>query len=427
MESGVVALIIIGVMMVLYMSELLPIAVTSVLACIAFAVFGLIPFSAVFAGFGNDIVFLIAGMIIVGNALFETGVARMIGKFVISLVGTGERLFIIAIVIVSTSISLFMSNTATVSIMLPIAASAVHASGGKLTKKNTYMMVGILAVTGGGLTLIGSTPQLIAQGLLQEGGHETMSFFELSHVGLPVLLLALLYFLTIGGRLQKRVFDFPEVEENSENPPAESEPAESSSGSTARMCMSVAALVFCVIGFLSDLWTAGVVAMTGAAFCVISGCISQKAVFRKMDWTTIVIMGCSFGISAGLDQSGGGRMVAQGVINVLGSNLNPWLLCAALAFIAVILTNFMSSTATATLLIPIAVIMATELGYDVKSIVMSVAIAANIGYATPISTPPITMTLAGGYRFMDYVKVGGLLNLLAYILIVLLFPLMLNV
>ena len=111
---------------------------------------------------------------------------------------------------------------------------------------------------------------------------------------------------------------------------------------------------------------------------------------------------------------------------LLGDLVTPWLLCAVLALIAVILTNFMSSTATAALLLPIGVFSAVELGYDVRSVAMAVAIAASIGYATPMSTPPMTMTLTGGYRFKDYIKVGGLYNVLAYILVVLLFPLVLN-
>jgi len=60
-------------------------------------------------------------------------------------------------------------------------------------------------------------------------------------------------------------------------------------------------------------------------------------------------------------------------------------------------------------------------------VLIAVAVAANIGYATPISTPPITMTLVAGYRFMDYVKFGGLFNVMAYLLVVFLFPLVLNV
>ena len=467
MEASVITLIIVGVMLVLYMTELLPIAVTSILACLACSIFGVIPFNKAFEGFGNDLLFLLTGMLVVGAALFETGVAQVIGKKIISMVGTNKRIFIVASIFVSTLISLFISNTATAALVLPITASAIAASDGKLNKKDTFMMMGIVVCAGGGLTLIGSTPQLIAQGLLQEGGYETVGFFEYSLIGLPVLILITVFYLTVGIALQRKVFDFPEIADNTQaaddtnngpgggkairsgNDLVGSKTIRSDNGpdgslatgtaskiasnaeilptaSPVRMLVSVGILLFCIIGFVTDLWSMGVVAMVGAVLCVATKSIPHKKALEKMDWTTVIIVGCSFGISNALDRSGAGRLVARGMINLLGDSASPWLLCSVLTLISALLTNFMSSTATASLLIPIGALMATELNYDVKGVVMAVAIAANIGYATPISTPPITMTLSGGYRFKDYVKVGGLLNLLAIILVIALLPLILN-
>jgi anion transporter len=429
-EPSTIALIIIGIMMILFISEYIPLATTSILACLAMAIFGVIPFTTAFAGFGSDIVFLMAGMITVGNALFETGAAPLMGKKIISLVGTNEKIFIAALIIVAIPISAFLSNTATAAIMLPLAASSISQSKGKLTKKNTYMIVGMAAVTGGGLTLVSSPPQLIAQNLLIEGGHEGMGFFDIGMFGLPLFALLLVYALTVGHRLQKKAFDFEEV---ADNPDAtgvqakdELERKKYSPLEITRMCISVGVLVLCVTGFVMEIWSPGVIAMLGAAVCVATGCIHQKTAYQKMDWTTIIIFGCSFGFAAGLEQSGAGVMIAQGTITLLGDLVTPWLLCAVLALIAVVLTNFMSSTATAALLLPIGIFSALELGYDVRSVAMAVAIAASIGYATPMATPPMTMTLSGGYRFKDYIKVGGLYNILAYLLIVLLFPLVLN-
>jgi len=405
-------------MLVLYATERIPIATTSIGACLALAIFGVIPIGTAFAGFGNDIVYLIVGMIIVGNALFETGVARVMGEKIISAVGTNERVFTVAIVLVSVAVSLFMNNSATASLMLPIAASAIAASKGKLSKKNSFMMVGIAVCVGGGITIVGSPPQLIAQAFLAQGGHETIGFFELGYFSIPVLILLLIFFLTFGMTLQKKVFDFPEVE--GDDPKAVS--TDAAPADVVRMGISLGILTFCIIGFITGLWSMGVVAMTGAVMCVITGCISQKRLFQKMDWTTVIIMGCSFGFAAGLDQSGAGRMLAHGMIGLLGENLNLWLLCSALALVSMIITNFMSSTAAASILVPISAFAAMEAGLDVKAAVMITAVATNIGYATPVSTPPITMTLSGGYRFMDYVKVGGLFNILAYVLIVALIP-----
>ncbi|MCL2565008.1 MAG: SLC13 family permease [Defluviitaleaceae bacterium] len=428
MEASTIALIIIGIALILYITEPIPIATTSILACLALAIFGVMPFNAAFAGFGNDMVFLMAGMLVVGSTLFETGVAQVLGKKIISAVGTNEKKFVIVLILVATIPAAFLSNTAAMAMMLPIASAAVAASNGKFLKKNTYMIIGIAAVTSGGLTTVGSTPQLIAQSALRDGGHDTIGFFELSLAGGPVIILLLVYYLVIGHILQKKVFTFPEIADDQgviqtdELPQSEPDPK-----NTVKRYISAGVLLFCIVGFISGLWTVGTVAMVGAAICVVTGCISQKKVYQKMDWTTIIVIACSLGLSAGLEQSGAGMLVAQTMISFLGDGVSPWLLCAALAFVAVILGNFMSSTATAALLVPIAISVAMTLGFDVKSVVMAVVIAANISYATPVSTPPMTMTLSAGYRFMDYVKVGGLFNLLAFLLVIALFPFILNV
>ena len=429
MEPSTIALIIIGIMIILFITDYIPLATTSILACLALAVFGVIPFSAAFSGFGDDVVFLMVGMITVGNALYETGAAPLLGKKIIPLVGTNEKLFIVALIVVAIPLSAFLSNTATAAIMLPLAASSINASKGKLTQKNTYMIVGMAAVTGGGLTLVSSPPQLIAQRALEAGEHQMMGFFDIGMFGLPLFALLIVYSLTIGYRLQKKAFDFAEpTGDATEIKPEETTetPTVFTPAQITRMAISVGVLIFCVVAFIIGFWSPGIIAMLGAAVCIATGCITQKQAFAKMDWTTVVIFGCSFGFAAGMQQSGAGEMIAQGTIDLLGSAVSPWLLCAVLALIAVVLTNFMSSTATAALLIPIGILTAIELGYDVRSVAMAVAIASSIGYATPVSTPPMTMTLEAGYRFKDYIKVGGLYNVLAYILVVLLFPLVLN-
>lgn len=419
MDSSTVVLIIIGVMLVLYITEIIPLAVTSICACLALAIFKAIPLSAAFSGFGNDITYLAIGMMILGNTLFETGVAQILGKKIISVVGTNERVFAVAIILVTTALSLFIANTATVALMLPVTASAVAVSNKKLSKKNTYMMVGMATVTSGVLTMVGSTPQLIAQSILREGGHETMGFFELSYIGLPMLLMLIVYFQTIGFSLQNKVFNF---EDSADDTPADAAAEEAEPKSVVKMCIAVGAVVFCIVGFLAELWTMGIVAIVGSVICIVTGCISQKRVFQKMDWATIVILSCSFGIASGLESSGASRFIAQGIISMLGDRITPWLLCAAFTLIGMIFTNFMSSTAMASILIPIAVFAANELGYDVKRVVLVTTIALSIGFATPISTPPMTMTLSGGYRFMDYVKVGGLLNVLCFFLLLAMIP-----
>ena len=434
--EAIIALVILGILLILFISDVFHIVTTSILACLALVVFGVIPFSAAFAGFSSDIFFLITGMMIVGNALFETGVAQVAGKKIISIVGTNEKVFLLIIVLMCLPISAFLTNTATVAMMLPVAGAAIAASKGKFTKKNTYMMVGLASVSGGALTLVSSTPQLVAHEILGQQGHTELSFFDISIAGVPIAILIILYTLFVAHPLQKKVFNFPEVAD-AEAPAAkeeskiETEPEEKRS--TFKMCMSAGILVFCVVGFITgsfdtgirvidDFLTPGTVALIGATACVLSGCMTQKQVFKKLDWTSVIVIGCSFGFANALDQSGAARYIAEGAVGILGDSVTPWLLGVVLVFIAMILGNFMSNTATAALLVPIAIAMAVALNYNVTHMALIVAIGANISFSTPLASPALTMTLQGGYRFKDYIILGGLFNLLAFIVVVLMIP-----
>ncbi|MCL2855217.1 MAG: SLC13 family permease [Defluviitaleaceae bacterium] len=427
MDTAIIALIIIGVALVLYITDFFPVATTSILAIVAMVVFGVIPFNLAFGGFAHDMVFLIVGMVIVGNTLFETGVAQILGKAIIKMSGGNEKLFVVILILVATIPAAFLSNTAAAAMMLPVAASAVAASNGKFTKKNTFMVIGIAAVTSGGLTAVGSTPQIFARGQLEAHGIEPFGFFQLALAGAPIIVLLLIYYLTIGRSILKKA-------SSNEDDTAEASitlQVDEPERKPLKMAITLAVLAFCIVGFITDGFgetlSLGTISMIGAIVCIATKCIGQKRVFATMDWTTVVVIGASLGLSAGLAESGAGAMIAEGMVNFLGTDVSPWLLTAGLALIAVILGNFMSSTATAALLIPISIEVAFGMGIDVQAVVMAVVVACNISYATPVSTPPMTMTLSAGYKFVDYIKFGGLFNLLAYALVVLLFPLILNI
>jgi len=420
-DSAYIALIIIGIALVLYVKEFIPIATTSLLACLALVATGVLDFGQAFGGFANDMVFLIVGMVVVGNALFETGAAQTAGRGVLKLVGGNEKFAVIILILIAIIPAAFLSNTAAAAMMLPVAVTAIHASGGKFRKKRMYMVIGIAAVTSGGLTMVGSTPQLIAQSRLTEAGFERFGFFDIILLGAPIIILLLLFYLTIGHKILDKMGEDPKEEHKRVvNPQALSTP------SLIKMWIVLAVLIFCIVGFITELWTLGTVAMTGAVICIITGCISQRRVFETMDWNTVVIIGGSLGLSAGLAYSGAGQMIAEGAVGLLGENASPWFVASLLALVVIILGNFMSATATAALFIPITISIAIQMNIDVHALVMAVIVACNITYATPVSTPPLTMTLSAGYKFTDYLKFGGLFNLLAYLLVIALFPLVLN-
>ena len=409
MPESVIALLIMAVTMFLFISGKIPLGITAMLGAVAMSLFGIIPYSAAFAPFGSDTVMMVAGMLTIGNAMFETGFAAVIGESIAKIkgFGTNERRFLLLIVTITAIMSAFFSNTATVAIFLPLVTSVSLASEGKITRKNTYMAVGLAAVAGGNMTLIGSTPQLLAQGVLQAAGGEVLGFFTLLPGALPAFFVMLLYYSTIGYKLQNKVFTFEEK-------PCGHAPETASKQGNSRIWICSGIFAAVVLGCFFEVATFGTVAIVGACLCVITGCISVTRAFALMDWMSILVLGGSLGLAEGLNQSGAISLVAQSTLALLGgAHASPWIASLAIAIICSLLSNVMSTTATAAVMTPFVIGLANSMGVRPLTYVIMVIISVNVCFTTPINTPPITMTLSAGYRFKDYIIVGGLLNILA--------------
>lgn len=418
MIKPILASVIFVVILISFVMQRRPAGLTAVVGSLLMMIFGIIEPSDVVAPFGSDTVIMVASVLILGSAVFETGAAEIIGSAIVRRMGRNEKLLIMVLVLTVSILSSFLSNSAVVAIFLPLLASLARSSGGAITKKNTYMAVGIASVVGGNCTLAGSTPQLTAQAILQTTDSvRELTFWELGKVGFPLVIVLALYYLFIGIRLQKKVFDFPEVED----------PAPSGDGGQARSkakCITVCLIMLgCVAGFTAGVFSFGTVGAIAAALCILTGCISFDKAFKSLDWNTICVLGGAMGISTALNKSGVVQAVADMIISAFGSGANPVTICLVLLVTSAALGNIMSHTATAAVLTPLAISLGTGLGVDPIPYVVTVVIGCNLAFATPVATPPLTMTMVGGYRFTDYTKVGGLYNLLSLIAAALLIPL----
>ncbi len=420
MSSSAIALIILAITIVLFATGKVPLSVTAVAAALAMGIFGIIPFSTVFAGFSNDVTMMVIGSMVLGEALFETGVAQKIGSTIIKMVGTREKIFIITVVVVTAVLSAFLSNTAVVAIMMPMIAATAASSRGAITKKNTFMAVGFAANVGGGMTLVGSTPNVVGQGLLNDAGLASMGFFDLTLGSIPRLLFMILFYATVGCALQNKVFDFEEtfdeklVEGNGKEEHYDKK----------KMILASVILVLTVAGFITGIWTVGAVAMIAALACVLTGCISIRQVFARLDWTTVWVLAGSLGFAAGISQSGAGQLIAEKVIGLMGNDISMMKIMLVFTILSVVLGNLMSSTATMALLGPIVISMCASLGFEAKPVFMAIIWSLNLAFLNPAATPPVTMTLQGGYRFLDYTKIGSILMIGCLVLTVVMYPIL---
>jgi len=417
MEASIIALIIVGIAIIFFITEIIPLPVTAMGAAFAMAIFGVISFNDAIAGFGHDVPMILIGSLIMGEALLETGAANRFGAGIIKAVGTNQRIFTTVVVIITSLLSAFMSNTVLVATMMPVVAAAAAASGGKITKKHTYMAIGIAANMGGSLTLISTSTNLLGQAILLESGAAGMSFFDLTLGSLPRVIFIVLFYFTIGQKIQERVFNFPE-------PVSESDGSQNDmlNKPAYKMWITVVIFALMVVGFVTSIWTLGTVAMVAALACISFRCISAKDALRRIDWGSVLLVAGSLGFASGLESSGAGALIAETAIGFLGSDISVFSLLVIFTLLAVVMANLMSSTATISILGPIGVFMFISLGYEPRMLIMALVWSINLAFATPIGTPPITITLAGGYRFSDYVKVGGGLVVVCTLLTIVMYP-----
>lgn len=423
MSAAVLSIIILLVCVVLFVTEWIPLVTTAVLGCTAMVALKVCSFADGFGGFASDTVFLVIGMVTLGNAMFETGAAQLLGRAIIKVAGTNERVLIAVSMAVAAAISAFLSNTATVAMFIAILTGLV-ASNKHLKMKNLLMPVGLAAVAGGVCTLVGSTPQVVAQGILVKQLGAGFKMFDFAPIGVPIVAVMILFCVFVGYPLGKKIWGDRQEEETS----AELAAATTDEGAEPKINMTKVYIVLgifalTIAGFVFSVFKeVGTTCMVSALLCVLTGCIDQKKVFTSMDWVSVGVLGGALGIAQGLSVSGGGKMIANGFINLVGTNASPFIIFAALIFICMVLTQFMSNTATVAMLVPIALFICKDMGMNPYAFAMGLIFAANMSFATPVATTPLTMTLVGGYKFTDYVKLGGAFNVVCYFLVIFLVP-----
>ena len=400
MSQAVKCLIMLAVIALFFVTELIPLAATAMGGAIACGLLGFIPVKQVFSGLSNSTVVLFAGMFVVGASMFYTGLAQKIGGVVVSMVGTGENSLMFGLMSVGTVLSAFLSNTGTAACLLPVALGICASA--KIPASRQLMPLAFACGWGGIITMVGTPPNIIANGALQAAGiQDSFGFFEYAWIGIPVSIAGMLYMMFVGKYLlPKQELDADqEIEQE----------VEANDASATKQYISAAILV-CVV-LVMAVGVKGVslemAAIIGAIICVLTGCLTEKQAYASIDWVTIFLFAGMMPVSKAMDVTGAGKMIAEWTVGIMGGSPSPLVVTAVLFLLSCGLTQFMSNTASAALLCPIGVAISKSLGADPKAVLMAIAVAASCAFASPVGTPPNTLVLGpGGYKFMDYVKCG---------------------
>lgn len=388
MDSSIISIIIVLITMGLFVWNRLPISVVAILGSVAMAMF--IPemdLSAVYSGFSATGWPMVVGMCVVSAALFETGIARKIGeKIGNSFLAKTERRFIVTVSAVCSLMSAFMSNNGTVAIWMPIIAIVAANS--------------------------------VLQGYA--GYEEGMGMFDMTKIMFPAAVVQIIFWGTIGYKLLDKVLkpDSPDFDKGNMYSVAEIHKLEKEQESAApawKGYVALGTMILCIVLFVlsgfqpfKSYFNIGTIGLIGAAMVLGTGCISIKKAYSDLPWDVFVCIGTISGIGTGLDVSGGGALIANAVLNLFGGkNASVVLLTVVIAVLTSVLTNIMSNNATAAMLTPICIAIALSLGISPIPWVIVIGACSNLAIATSFGTAVNMQILPAGYKFSDFVKIGG--------------------
>ena len=422
-----------------WITEAIPIAATALLPIILFPLTGALDLKTTTAAFGHKYIFLYMGGFIIAIAIEKWNLHKRIALNIINLIGTNLSRIILGFMIATAFMSMWISNTATSVMMLPIGMAIISqlkaskpsqnsGNGQKYDSFGKALMLSIAysASIGGIATLIGTPPNLVFVGVVEEIYGIEISFSQWFKFGLPISMILL---FICWQYLTKIAFSFAQVEFPGGR--AEIKKLIHQLGKI-RSEEKIVALVFAITAFL---WISRsyfqvfvpqlddtIIAMIAgiSLFLVPSENGNDKLITWedavKMPWGIILLFGGGMALAAGFQ--------ASGLANWIGSSLT--LLAGIQIFLLIIiliasvnfLTEITSNLATTAMLLPILAPMALSLNIHPFVLMVSATVAASCAFMLPVATPPNAVVFGSGYlRIPDMVKTGLWINLISIVIL----------
>lgn len=197
--SIAILLFILAITLVLFSVEWVPVDVVALGILLTLILTGLLPLDKAFAGFGSDTVMLILGLLILTAALVRTGAVEIFGRYLSEKTGSSPNRVLGIVMVASAGLSSFMSNTAATAFFIPIVISLARKA--KISASRLLMPLAFASILASSVTLIGTSTNVVVSDLMTQYGMPPLGMFELTSVGLPIVVIGLLYMLFIGRRL----------------------------------------------------------------------------------------------------------------------------------------------------------------------------------------------------------------------------------
>lgn len=390
----------------LWITEAIPLSLTAlIIPCLAILM-QLLPPADAFAQFANPVIFLFMGGFVLAGALSLHSVDQLLAQKLIAIAKGNFYRSAILMMLATSLLACWISNTSSTAMMIPLALGLLGLSkANEMTSESKFLMLGIAyaANIGGVITMIATPPNAIGAAILG------LSFMEWLKYGLPVFLLTfpvMIVVLTLYFRPDRKM-NLGKIE------------VSKIKIKHKKRLMTIFLLTVALWmsdGLIAPLLNIGsgfnaIVAIFAIFLLFTFKVMTWEDILGSIRWDVLLLFGGGLTLGVVVEQSGLGKMLVTGVMG-LGNQLPLFLFLWLLIIFSIILTEFMSNTASAALILPLLYILAVQSNINPLVLVLPATIAASFGFMMPVGTPPNAMIFSLGYvKQREMIKVGLILNL----------------
>jgi solute carrier family 13 (sodium-dependent dicarboxylate transporter), member 2/3/5 len=394
--AGYHSLLVFAACVAIWVSGLLPLAVTSLLAMAMLPLLGIMEAKKTYALFGNEAVFFILGAFILAAAMTGSGLSARMARSMLVRFGRTSKGLALTVFMLSALLSFCMSEHAVAAMMFSVTAEIVRSLELREDQRNygklLFMAIGWGCVIGGVATFLGGARAPLAVGMLRENTGLDFSFFQWTMAALPLVLPL----LVVGFLLLLRFF------------PAESVNVDKGIRFLTRKRLEMGRLTYneMIVAVVMSLTLFGwiffgkefglaTIAILAVVLLFVFRVVSWQEIEEYVNWGVILMYGGAIALASALEKNGAAQWLAGLGLTRLADS--PFLVVAVISLTSILLTECISNVAVIAILMPIAISLAKTTGMDVKVLTLAITLPAGLAYCLPMGTPANAIVFSSGF------------------------------
>jgi sodium-dependent dicarboxylate transporter 2/3/5 len=399
----------------LWVSNVIPLAITSLLGIVLIPLLGILEVDEAFALFGNKAIFFILGALILATGIYQTGLGSRIAFNILKRFGHGPRQLLLGILLTSALLSCIMPEHAVAALLLPIILEIATSLDLRPLQSNygklLFLSMSWGAIIGGITTFLGGARNLLAVGLLERNYGISIGFFEWVKYSWPIPILILIVTYFIIAKLVK--IDIDSIEPARERLKRHVEEEGMMSIKEKRLTV-VLVMVLCGWLFLSSIVDIAIISVLGAVLTFVIKVVEWSDIEEYINWGVILMYGGAIAVATSLVRSGATTWLSETIFTHLA--LPPFIFLVFLAIFTMLVTEGISNVAAVAIILPLAYTIGEIYHINPIIITLSVALPGGLAFSLPMGSPPNAIAYSSGYyRISDVVKFGVILMLVSWI------------